>query len=340
VWAYVDESGNTGNRIFDPEQPFFVTAAMATRTNFDLVRSGEVAAIAQRVGATALHANELGVAKIEMIADDLARVIKRVDARFFVSRLEKKYLAAVKVYNTYFDQGENLAVPWQMYWLKPLKLMMTFKLAQSVLDEETAQIVWNCLTANSEHTSKKHFVAGATALLARMPLMKDVGARQRITEALQWALENPENFTTHIHDKVGRHGHSPNFVAFTNLMDGLESISKAWKRPIREIVHDEQSQFKQMLHHSHEIYSRPSLVDAEPLQWPSEREPYSISRAPGSKFRMTPEELSPGLQVVDVVLWLFNRSLAGKDLGPGGGRLLNVMFKRGLQNDMSFDGVG
>jgi hypothetical protein len=43
---------------------------MATKTNFDLVRSPEVAAIARRVGATALHANELGVAKIEMIADE------------------------------------------------------------------------------------------------------------------------------------------------------------------------------------------------------------------------------------------------------------------------------
>jgi hypothetical protein len=43
---------------------------MATKTNFDLVRSPEVAAIARRVGATALHANELGVVKIEMIADE------------------------------------------------------------------------------------------------------------------------------------------------------------------------------------------------------------------------------------------------------------------------------
>jgi hypothetical protein len=172
-----------------------------------------------------------------------------------------------------------------------------------------------------------------------MPLMKDVGARQQLTEALQWALDNLENFTTHIRE-VGRHGHSPNFVAFTNLMDGLESISKAWKRPIREIVQDEQSQFKQMLHNSHEIYSRPSLADAEPLRWPGEREPYSISKAAGSKFRMTSEDMSPGLQVVDVVLWLFKRSLTGRDLGPRGARLLNVMFKRGLQNDMSFDGVG
>jgi hypothetical protein len=40
MWAYVDESGNTGNRIFDEEQPLFVTAAMATKTNFDLVYRG------------------------------------------------------------------------------------------------------------------------------------------------------------------------------------------------------------------------------------------------------------------------------------------------------------
>jgi len=313
---------------------------MATKTNFDLVYSREVAAIARKVGATALHANVLGVARVEVIADDLTRIIKKADARFFFSRLEKSYLAAAKVYDTYFDQGENLAVSWQMYWLKPLKLMMTFKLAQSVLNEEIAQTVWDFLTANSEHTSKKHFLLGAAAMLARMPLMRDVGARQQLTEALQWALDNPENFTTHIRDKVGRHGHSPNFVAFTNLMDGLESISKTWKRPIREIVHDEQSQFKQMLHNWHEIYSRPSLADAEPLRWPGEREPYSISKAAGSKFRMTSEDMSPGLQVVDVVLWLFKRSLTGRDLGPRGARLLNVMFKRGLQNDMSFDRVG
>jgi hypothetical protein len=123
-------------------------------------------------------------------------------------------------------------------------------------------------------------------------------------------------------------------------MDGLEAISKKWGKPVREIVHDEQSQFKQMLHNWHEIYSRPSLADAEPFRWPGEREPYSISKAPGSKFRMTTEDQSPGLQVTDVMLWLFKRSLTGKDVGQKGARLLNLAFKRGLQNDMSFDGVG
>ena len=31
------------------------------------------------------------------------------------SRVEKKYLAATKVFDTYFDSGENLAMPWQAY---------------------------------------------------------------------------------------------------------------------------------------------------------------------------------------------------------------------------------
>jgi hypothetical protein len=42
MWAYVDESGNTGNRIFDQDQPVFLTAAMATKANFDLVYGHEV----------------------------------------------------------------------------------------------------------------------------------------------------------------------------------------------------------------------------------------------------------------------------------------------------------
>ncbi len=66
MWAYIDESGNTGNRIFDQNQPVFIAAAMATKTNFDLVYGDDVAEIAKKAGVAALHANELGVGRIEM----------------------------------------------------------------------------------------------------------------------------------------------------------------------------------------------------------------------------------------------------------------------------------
>jgi hypothetical protein len=227
----VDESGNTGNRIFDQEQPVFLTAAMATKINFDLVYRHGVAAIARKLGVKALHANELGVARIETIAGDLRKVIRLSEARFFISRVEKRYLAATKVYDTYFDQGENLAVPWHLYWLKASKLSMTLSIAESILTEEIAQTVWECLTAKSEHTSKARFLEGAAALLERSQELRDPRTRQVVTEALQWAIDNPENFTTYMRDKVSRHGHTPNFVAFTGLMDGLEGFSKSWGGP-------------------------------------------------------------------------------------------------------------
>jgi Protein of unknown function (DUF3800) len=340
MYAYVDESGNTGNRIFDPDQPLFITAAMMTKTNFDVIRKGDLAAIARKVGGQALHANELGVARVETVADDLLRIVKQADARFFVSRVEKLYLAAAKVYDTYFDAGENLAVPWQAYWVRPLRLALMFKLSSFVITEEIAMTVWDCMTAPNAQKSKAFFLQAAEAMLARASNLPDARSRQLVTEALEWALENPENFSTHIRDKINRNTHSPNFVAFTNLIDGLGMASKAWKSPVREIVHDEQSQFERTLRQWHAVFSRPDLAKVEPWYWPGENEPLTLSKAPGSKFRMAREEASPGLQVVDVVLWLFKRVVTDKDIGPRGARLLNRVFQRGSQNDLSFVGVG
>lgn len=340
MYAYVDETGNTGNQLFDPEQPVFVTAAMMTKTNFDAVRKGDLKAIAARVGERALHANELGINRIEEIADDLLRIIKRADARFFVSRIEKRYLAAAKVFDTYFDAGENLAVPWHAYWIRPLRLVLMFKVATYILDEEIARIVWDCVTAKTEAKSKRHFLDAAEAILARAPHLPDARSREIVTQAMQWAILNPENFSTHIRDKVNRNAHSPNFVAFTNLMDGLHRASKAWNRPVREIVHDRQHQFEKTLIQWHEVFSRPELANEKPLYWPGEEEAITLSKTPGSKLRIDTEENSPGLQTIDVVLWLFKRLITNKDIGPQGARLLNRVFQRGWQNDLSFDGVG
>jgi hypothetical protein len=263
MWAYVDETGNTGNRIFDPHQPVFIAAALATKTNFDLVYGHDVARAAKKAGVAALHANQLGTGRIEPIARDLRRILRAAEARFVFSRIEKRYLAATKVYDTYFDQGENLAVPWSVYWLKPMKLMMTFKLASYIITEDIAKIVWECLTSKSEFTSKKKFVEGASALFARCHLLPDARSREIVSEALQWAIENPENFTTHMESRTSRQGHSPNFVAFNHIMDRLEGFSKSWRRPIREVVHDEQDEFRKMLQEWHAMWSRPDLKGVE-----------------------------------------------------------------------------
>ena len=340
MYAYVDETGNTGNRIFDPEQPVFMTAAMITRSNFDMARRGDILALAKKIGVGALHANELGMGRVEVIAPRLLSALKKAEARFFVSRLEKRYLAAAKVFDTYFDQGENLAVPWNVYWIRSMRLTMMFKLATFVITEEAAQVVWDCVVAPKEARSKELFIKGAELLLAEVNNLPDKRARKIATDALQWALENPENFTTHIRERKRRNMHSPNFVAFNNLMMGIDRASQDMGLKIREIVHDRQQEFEKTFLDWHSLFSRPELENVEPLEWPGEAQPHKVGSVLGSSLRLSTEEDSVGLQAIDIVLWLYKRAVTGSDIGPEGARLMNHVFKRGYQNDFSFDGVG
>ena len=59
--AYIDESGNTGFNLFDPAQPFFQNVAMSSLVDFDEVFHNRLQRMADRLGVTHLHANELGL---------------------------------------------------------------------------------------------------------------------------------------------------------------------------------------------------------------------------------------------------------------------------------------
>ena len=182
----------------------------------------------------------------------MLKLLKAANARCFFSRLEKRYLAATKVIATYFDCGENLAVPWQMYSLRKLRLLLTFKVA-SILTEDIAQTVWDCLTAKKEGTSIALFVEGAKALLGNAHHLPDARSQQVVTEAMNWAIDNPENFSIHSKSNAFRYLHSPNFVAFTSLVLGIDEASKVWNSPVREIVHDRQVEMETPFRIYHEL---------------------------------------------------------------------------------------
>jgi hypothetical protein len=92
MFAYVDETGNTGSNLFDPQQPEFFTAALITKGDFDVIHSSVLRRICRQHGAASLHASVLGFRGIEPMASAILKLLKKADARFFVSRVEKRYL--------------------------------------------------------------------------------------------------------------------------------------------------------------------------------------------------------------------------------------------------------
>ena len=162
---------------------------------------------------------------------------KRAKAHFFVSRVEKRYLLASKVFDTLFDSGENAAVAWHHYNLRALRIMLVFKLAATI-DEDTARLFWQCLLEPEEEAALKTLPGVCDALQRNLDEVPDARSRQLLTDGLESAKQHPESIQIHTDRKIARKGHFPNMVAFTNLLDGLEDHSKRFKRPVARITHD------------------------------------------------------------------------------------------------------
>lgn len=333
LFAYVDESGNTGRNIFDTAQPDYYTAALVSRGDFDRNYGDQVRAIAGKVGATAIHANELGLGRLETIADDLLRLLHRAGASFFVSRVEKKYLLATKMFDTLFDSGENAAVPWHAYNLKPLKIIGAFKLA-GVITDDIARDFWKCLLMPKEADARAALPPICEAIKARLDILPDARSRELLGQGLDWIIAHPECVQFATEQKLAKQGHFPNLVAFANLLEGLQSMSSHLNKKIASIIHDEQNEFGRMLSSWHGLFSNAS---PDVIEWAGER--YSLQRAPGSLFVIKPDDQSPGIQMADVALWLYGQWLKGKDLPENCERLLLFILANGWHNDFSFEGV-
>jgi hypothetical protein len=64
-----------------------------------------------------------------------------------------------------------------------------------------------------------------------------------------------------------------------------------------------------------------------------------LRRVFGSKLEMTTAKDSAGIQVTDVILWLFNRNARGENLPDGCQAILNYVLRRGAQDDFTFETV-
>jgi hypothetical protein len=155
-----------------------------------------------------------------------------------------------------------------------------------------------------------------------------------VKEALEWARQHPESIQIHTDRKLSRQGHFPNLVAFTNLLDGLEHFSREHKKRVARITHDRQTEFSKSLAIWHEVFSNAA---PDQIRWGGET--YTLQRVVGSEFEVKEDSLSPGIQVTDVVLWLYSQLRKQKPLPPKCSALIEYVLSHGWENDFSFDGV-
>ncbi len=330
MFAYVDETGNTGSKLLDPNQPLFITGALLTRSDFDKRFALDVAEIARACGADELHAAELGLGRLEGVASDLLKVIRRAGPTFALSRVEKVYVIATKMFDTLFDSYENKAVPWHVYNVPPLRMMMVFKLA-FILDDTVAVAFWDALMDVNADRAHSKMAEVCRTLAGRVNDVPDKRSQEVLGQALEWASENPESLEFVYSDKAGRKGHLPNMIGFGNLLDAIEERSAIWKRPVEVIRHDRQNEFQDAMKFWHKMYSN---AREEAVMLPMGGK-MVLRKVFGSKLLMSNSSESAGIQIIDIIIWLFSR--AQKEKIPDKCQsLLNYVYSRAHHSDFSF----
>jgi hypothetical protein len=99
VLGYSDETGNSGNNLFDSGQPEFWTGTLICGTDLDRAGAAIHAECLKLTGRPELHGNALGLSGIEKIASLPQEFFGRDECHFLFTRIEKNTLASAKLFD-------------------------------------------------------------------------------------------------------------------------------------------------------------------------------------------------------------------------------------------------
>jgi len=297
LYAFSDESGNTGNHIFDGAQPYFWIGTLFCFANIDLETQGKVEHWKKKVCVEELHGAELGLDGIEMIADELKEFIDYYNLYFSFIRIEKQHLAGTKFVDTLLDSGINKAVSWLHYGTKVLQLPLALYIIENLTLHDRVTF-WNAYKKGDGEVFRG--ILGNLAWRIKHHV-KDKRAQELLIDAILWALDNPHPLLEATLSELD----APNMVAFSLLLDGVHKIHEETGLRVAKFKFDEQSQFGKSMEEMFNILYRIKFQDSLLAPLPKSKE-IETFKCP---IEFISSKSSVCLQVIDVILWLVKRTL-------------------------------
>lgn len=334
MYAYIDESGNTGLNNFDGSQTVLYSVAVFSKNEFDTLAMHQFNRVRTRLGVSELHANELGLARINDVSHCIRSIIKRFRVRFICAKVDKKFLAVSKLFDTLFDPFENVSVPWHVYNVEYMRIMMMLKFSL-ITNTELLRDFWEgCLTERSERRAREAFVRVCTGLSANVGAIPDARSREIVGQSVRWAIEHPDSITFFSQDEQNRLMNAANFVAFSIMLPEMSRLSKYYGRKVKSIVHDEQTQFDKVFNYYHGMMERAGLISL-PSYFSSGG--LDFRQLKDSTLHMRNSETSNALQLSDVVLYITKKAAGGVVFHGDLSRLAKCIDKKTSRYDLTFE---
>ena len=307
MYFYVDETGHTGPKLFDPAQPVLSYGVLSSPENLDEVAEFELAVIRKKLGVHRLHAAELGMYRLSEIVDTMLVLQKKHRIRFDIWQVVKRDHAIISFFDQVFDQGMNPVVPWSAYWT-PLRYPLLLNLA-NLFDDELAEKAWNARLEAHNERSAIQFSQVCNILLRRVHIL-DERSKEIITDALNWALVNFNELNYNCKTKKDRLRVMPNMIGFQSVMHGICARLGAPNRKAKIIV-DQQSQFNTTQQELSEFYHK---IREQPWLLGPGLPVMDMKNMPAAPLVFESGTRSAGLELVDLYLWTFKRGMENKEL--------------------------
>lgn len=333
MYFYIDESGQTGGNLFDPAQPVFYYGMLSSKFDIDSFAVDRLKRIRNSLKVPRLHAAELGVAKLDAIADDVIDLQRSLCADFDLFYVDKKDLAVICFFDQVFDSGLNESVSWKSYWT--IERYVILILVYGLFDNNLMKLAWQARIEANDGESYKLFREVCSSLMDRAKSIDDEYFRRVIISAIEWAVKNYKEILYNAKRKNDQKMLMPNVVCFQFVMIGLARRSKG--NHIDQILIDRQAQFNGLQKFLSECYYKNC---GEVYRTGDGLPDYDFRGIPKpDKLQIETSNNSCGLELVDIYLWLIIRKIQKNNLTEKLENLLNICAKTGGQQGLSMGSI-
>lgn len=299
MYAYIDESGNSGGNLQDPSQPFFYH--MVLLSNGDLDKEKKFQELLSKYNIQEIHGSRQKQF-IESFAIDLLTILEKYDIHFLYHCTEKKIFAYIKLFEALFDSDENESANKQIYKNENLKFALINYFINTIPQNIAFDFFKNC----SLEINKENALNSFTKICQDIVLCLKNGKNNRINSYIETvvcgALRDPIHLS--IYPEQGcKHYNLPNLFDWMNVLFRISQYAIRRKKTIDKIIHDEQYNFKEDLDKVYSMclrlaknnatlnFGNPETIDYKPL-------PFDFN-----SFEFKDSSHCYGIQTVDVCLY-------------------------------------
>lgn len=311
MFVYIDESGNTGKNIADKKHPIFYHMALLSKGSLDF--DSRIECFLERHKIKELHAIE-NQKLLEKLAPIVLTILKENSVSFYYAEIQKSYLAYTKLYDTLFDNVENMGARWSSYQIRPLRLMLLCNLI-SIIDESVAfDFYKNCLMANSQQQAEDSLRNVCKHILSETHKLTDPRSKEIIEDAIKGARYYYRDISMFEKEKQGRWRHLPHIVSFLPMLNSVSYYSKLQNSKVDKIIHDGQEQIQHVIAEMHRIAAESGK--AGNIWDLGENGSFDFSNIPEESFEMKDSTTSYGIQITDRCLSIFRHGMPNPNSEP------------------------